>query len=97
MSPSGKEPQRTDPPETSTASEVAETWARQVAPSLAPQVRGKNPFEIQTFANEHVNNQPEKGLEALAQQFGVTREEIAELYSKALVHELLPLAGYEIL
>ena len=97
MSTSKKEPQQADAPETSAASDVNKEWAKQVAPSLGPKVRGKNPFEIQTFASDHVDNQPARGLEALAEQFGMTKEEFAESRSEALAHELLPLAGYETL
>ncbi len=74
----------------------AHEWATEVAPSLVSRVRGKEPFEVDEFAEEYVADitsagDMERRVAACAYEFGRQRSEIPVVLRIALREELLRL------
>lgn len=75
----------------------APEWARELAPTVAHEVAGKRPFEIDEFSQEFVitrlGEQWEARVAGCAYDFGIKRDGVRDVLRVVLRDELIRLAG----
>lgn len=74
----------------------AKEWAKQIAPTVLPEVRGKQPFEIYRFCKNFVQElSGEKHPDVLERSYenGITDENMKTVLALVLHDELLKLVG----
>ena len=96
----GQSPIRlTDHGEELAADLQAKAWAKELAPSIVDEVRGKRPFEIDEFCNTYVTTRlPGEWVVKVAEcayRFGTARENVLPVLGVVLRDELFSLLGIE--